>query len=160
MASWGELQQVESVDVADVDSGDVPDGLEELDVLLRIDDEGAAFEGEFGASACLVVSGLQGALEVLEGADALEEGHDLLGLFVVVDLVVDDQWEFRDLLDFVAAGVNQRHKGGGGDGGGKGVAFLLDIHATVPSSVCAQRGEHASFTALVAESTLATAVGS
>ncbi len=155
----GELEEVKSVDVDEVDAGEVASGSLDGLVLLTVDDQGAAAEDIARVSHLALAGsdllGVTGSLEVLSGAEVLEGSEESLG---GVDVeAVNDEGELGNVADAVAAGKNQRSDGGGSDGGGNGMSLLVGVDLSVPSSVGLEGGEHSALAALVAESTLAGA---
>lgn len=99
-------------------------------------------------------------LRVGECADFLENFHGFFGFLDAFDGVADDEGEFRDGLDAVAASLDQGGDCGGGNGGDDGVALLLDVDLAVPAAPDLGRGEHAAAAAHVSEGSLAGTVGS
>ena len=136
LATRSELSEVQTVHVADLDSGNVAEGLGELDVLMGVDHQGTL--SQFVSSAShLALAGSESLVlddlgDVFVGAESLQEANGVLGLFIALELVVDDQWKLRDVFNTVASGHNQGKQGGGGQGGGHCVSFLLQVHFSVP----------------------------
>lgn len=159
LASGGEFEEVESVDVGDGDSGDVSEGLGEFDIFSADDNEGTS-AGGVSVVSHLASAGSEGAggddsLDVVEGADSAEPGDGILGSLNVLDGVVEHEGQLVDVVYSVTAGLDEGHDGGGSDGGAHSVTLLGHVNATVPSSPGLQRGEHATLSAHVTEGTLA-----
>lgn len=162
VAAGGELEEVESVDVADFDAGDVSGGLGDESVFVGEDDQGAlpAFVPSVSVLA-LAGSDLAGVSDFVEfgfEAESLEDGDEVAG--AVDGEGVDDEGHFGHLVDSVSSGEHQRGHGGGGDGGGHGVSPLGQVDLPVPSSPGGGRVEHPSTSAHVTERSLAGSVGS
>ena len=118
LATGGELSQVQTVHVADLDAGNVAEGLGELDVLVGEDDQGTLSEFVSSASHFALAGSKSLVLDdfgdVFVGSESLEETDGILGLFVALELVINDQRKLRDVLDSVASGHDQGKQGGGG----------------------------------------------
>lgn len=160
VAAGGELEEVEGVDGAGLDAGDVAEALDEVLAvgLGVVDDEGAAALA-VAAAAELALAGaeLLGALDLVEvsaGADGAEQrGGDggLDGGVGADDLGVDDEGHLGNGHDLVAAGHQQRSDGGGGEGGAGRVALLALVDLDVPLAPDLGGSEHAAGAAHVTE---------
>jgi hypothetical protein len=156
VTSGGELEKVESVDTAGVDSGQVTGGSLEEGVLVSVDNKGTLGNGEARvshlvlASASLVASGVN---EGGGGTDFVEDVEESLGGVNIEG--VNNEGELGDGINVVTTGKNQRSAGGGSEGRGDGVSLLGGVDLSVPLSPGAEGGEHASLSAHVTESTLA-----
>lgn len=127
MAAGRQLEQVERVDRAGLHAGDVAEALGQLLAvhLGVVDDERAAALTVPPASQ-LTLSGaeLLGLLDLLNvgtGTDGLQERYGSGGLGVGTTLEsgrVDDERNFGDGGDLVAAGKEKRGQSGGGEGRG------------------------------------------
>lgn len=162
VTAGGELEKVEAVDAAQLDAGQVAEGL--LDAVVgRVDDQGSAAHG-VTAVTHLTLSGadllrLVGLLHVVEGAD---RGQDVLGrrgLLGGFHGCLQDQGDLGDLVDGVAAGHDEGGDCGGGEGRGDRVALLVDVDLLVPLAPGLGGGEHAPSAAHVSEGTLPRAGG-
>ena len=120
VTTGSELEEVEGVHGAGLDTGDVAEGLDKrLAVGLRVvDDERAAALAEAAVTELTLtgtdLAGLLDLGEVGTGAEGLEEGDGSLGLgdgVVLEGFGVDDERDLGDLSDAVAAGEEE-----GGDG--------------------------------------------
>lgn len=161
VTTGSELEEVQSGDGANVDTGEVSSGSLDGGVVVTVDDQGSLADGEatisnlaVAGSGVLVVANageVTGDTEVVEG---LEEGGGLLGVEVV-----NNKGELGDTVDLVASGHDKRTAGGGSEGGGDSVSLLVEVNLSVPFSLDLERGEHATFTAHVTEGTL-TGTGS
>lgn len=136
LATGGELSQVQTVHVADLNAWNVAEGLGELDILVGEDDQGTF--SEFVSSAShFALAGSESLVlddfgDVFVGSESLEETDGILGLFIALELVIDDQRKLRDVLDAVTSGHDQGKQGGSGQGGSDGVSSLLEVHFSVP----------------------------
>jgi hypothetical protein len=162
LAAGGELEQVQPVHVHDLNTGHISESLHQLGVLVEVNNEGS-----LSHSVPLVpeapVTGpdapaVHHLLDVLEGADSLQEGHRVLGSLVGLELVLNHQRDLGDRADSVSSGQNERHHAAGSDRRGGSVSLLLGVHSSVPPSPRSQGSEHASLPAHVAERTLATSM--
>jgi hypothetical protein len=161
VTAGGEVEEVQGVDVGGVEAVDVAEGGDALGVG---EDEHGAAAVDVAAVAHLAAAGadLAGssdAVDVVVGADGGEEGEGFLGLAVVLDGVVNDEGDFGDVLDLVAAGLDEAGDGGSGEGGDDGVALLVVVDLTMPAAVSLGGGEHTTATAHVAEGTSTAGLG-
>lgn len=136
VSTRGELEEVEGVDVAGLDTGNVAESLEELLTVLGgvVDDEGTtALDVAAVPQLTLTGAELAGVLDLLNiggGTDGLEKVDGLGGLLqgtVGEGGAGDDEGNLRDGADAVAAGEEKGSAGRGSDGrnGGETPAKLL-----------------------------------
>ena len=163
VSTRGELEQVQSPDVDELDTGEVAEGLDDT-VILVIDNE--------GTTALTVAAVPQLALSSTELArvgdlddigvslESLEESDGLLGLGESLDFGGDDEGDFLDLLDAVATGEDERWEGRSGKGRNNSESALVLVDLDVPLAPGLGRREHATATAHVTKGSLARAVGS
>jgi len=157
MTTRGKLEEVESVDVASINTGEVSCGSLHVVVLIVVHKKGSLSHGETRVTVLSMtiahLLGLADTVEVSltsEDIDGLEESASLLGVEGVTD-----KRKFGGLHDTVTAGKNKRGTGRGGEGRSDGVSLLVDVDLAVPFSPDLEGSEHASLTALVTESGLA-----
>lgn len=182
----GELEEVEGVDVAGLDTGDVAESLDELLAILGrvVDDERtAALDVAAVPQLTLASAELAGVLDLLDlggGTDGVEEVDGLGGLLegtVGEGGAGDDERDLGDGTDTVATGEEKGSAGRSSDGGNGGetpvllsaflslhlLAFwlcvlLAKVDLLVPLAPDLGGREHATGTALVTEGGLASAV--
>lgn len=157
------LSDVKSVDVDDVGSGDVSEGLSE-GITSVVNNDQWSSSGLVSSVSELTVTGSHllgtgNSLEVGIGSASLEHSKGLLGSGNLGDGVVEDQWELGDTHHSVTSGHDEGGTGGGGNGGGKGMSSLVDIDLSVPPSPGVQWMGHSSLSTHVTESTLTGSVG-
>ena len=161
VTAGGELEEVKSVDVNEVDSGEVSGGSLDGLVLLSVDDQGALSQDVSGVSELDLSDshsiGLASLLEVLGGAEVLEGGQESLGGVDVEG--VNNEGELGGAEDSVASGENERSHSGGSNSSSDGVSLLVGVDLSVPSSVGLEGSEHSTLSALVTEGTLAGSGG-
>jgi hypothetical protein len=161
VTTGGELEEVESVDVASVNTGEVPGASLDVRVTVSIDDQGSLAHGESGVAVLsLSVSHLLGfadSVEVLLGTELVEDGEETTGGGSVERL--GDEGELGDIVDTVTTGHDERSASGGGEGGSDGVSLLVGVDLSVPFSPDLEGSEHATLAALVTEGGLAGTVG-
>lgn len=163
VTTWGELSQVESVDIADFNAWDVSDGLEEGGVFVVVDEEWSLSESVSSVSE-LTLSwsdglGVDDSFNIIISTESLEESNDFLGLGSTFDLVINDQRKVGDVVDSVTSGKDERSDSGGSQSGSDGVSLLLDVDLSVPSSPGLQWSEHSTFSAGVSEGSLSGSAG-
>ena len=158
----GELEDVESVHIADIDTGDVTGSLGDLSIGIIVDDEGTLGHDVSGSSeladtnsGVLVVLDLE---ELLTGTELGEGIDEILGLGGGVE-TVDDKGELGDVVDLVATGHHERSASRGGESGSDGVSSHGDVALSVPLSPDLKGSEHTGLSAHVTEGSL-TSTGS
>lgn len=162
VATWGELEEVQAVDGAGLNTGQVAESKSEiLAVLLGGVDDERTTSLAMAASSDLTLTGtgLLGKLDFLgicAGTDGLEELEGCGGLY---DSTVgeggarDDEGNLGDGGDTVTAGEEKRSAGGGGEGGSNSESLLTKVQLGMPLPPHLGRSEHATTSAHV------TAVG-
>jgi hypothetical protein len=157
----GELEEVKSVDIDEVNAWEVSSGSLDGIVLLSVDDQRTLSENVSGVSHLALANsdslGLAGLLEVLTSTEVLEGSKEGLGGVDVEG--VNDEGELGSSEDSVSTGEDQRSDGGGGNGSSDGVSLLVGVDLSVPSSVGLEGSEHSTLSALVTEGTLAGSGG-
>lgn len=137
----GELEQVQGVDVAGLDTGHVAEALDELLAVGGgvVDDQGtaalavaAATELALTGAELLGVLGLEDIGGGTDGAQELESSGSLGSSSTLEDGGVDNQGDLGDLGDLVTTGQQKRSDSRGGDGRSDGVAPLSLRHLDVP----------------------------
>jgi len=158
VATWSQLSQVKSVDIADFNTWDVSDGSEESDVFVVVNEKWALTELVSSVSELAFTSSddlsVGNSFNIFVGTESLQESNDVSGLFDTFDLVVNNQWEVGDTADSVASSQNERSQSGSSQGSSDGVSLLLDVDFSVPSSPGLQWSEHSTFSTRVGEGTL------
>lgn len=152
----GELEEVEAVNVAGVNSTEVASGTLDGGVVVSVDNKRSLSESEAGGSeftntsAGVLVSA--DSSEIILGTELVEGGEE--GLGVVKVQVVDDEREFRDVLNEVTTGLNERSASGGSEGRGDSMSLLVNVDLSVPFSPDLEGSEHTSLSAHVTEGSL------
>lgn len=162
VSTGGELEEVEAVDVAELDAGEVAEGLLDT-VVVGVDDQRTTTEG-VAAVAHLALAGtdllgIGGLLDIGEGTN---RGEDVLGgrgLLGGLNGVVEDKGDLGDLVDAVSTGHDEGGDSGGGEGRGDGVTLLGGVDLLMPLAPGLGGVEHTSTAAHVAEGTLSGAGG-
>jgi len=103
------LEEVESVNTADINSGQVAGGKLDLGVGISVDDEGSSSVGETSISVLSLSSshflGLADALEVGLGSEGVKGGEESTGGVHVE--AVGNEWEFGDIHNSVSLGEDE-----------------------------------------------------
>jgi len=156
VTTGGELEQVKSVDIAHINTGEVTGTSLDVGVLVTVDDKGTLGHLETGVSLLVGTSthglGSANSLQVLSGTDGFEGGEEGLGGVNVKG--INDEGELGNLVDVVTSGQNEGSDSGGSEGRGDGVSLLVDVDTSVPLSPDLEGSEHATLTAHVTESSL------
>jgi len=157
----GELEEVESVDVASVNSGHVSSVLGDVGVVVVVDNEGSSSDGESGVShLTLTVSHGLGSTDSGEIGSGTVRGEGLehgTGGLSRVD--VGNHGEFGDGVSSVSSGENEGSASGGSEASSDGVSLLVGVNLSVPFSPGSERGEHATLSAHVTEGSLSSSGG-
>jgi hypothetical protein len=145
----GELEEVEGVDVAALDTGDVAEGLEELLAVLGrvVDDQGAAtLDVATVPQLTLTGAELAGVLDLLDIGGGTDGGEEVDGLGGLLHGTVgeggagDDERDLRDGTDAVATGEEKGSAGRGSNGGNggetpeKNVSFPISVISVICDS--------------------------
>lgn len=162
MSSRSELKKTESLNIQNIDSGDVTESSGAISILT-VDNNWSelllvlvvAHLSLSGASAL----GSVHPFDISPDMRAAEEGNSLLGLAERLDLVRNDEWDFSDLVDDVTASLEKSGNTGSGDGGANGKTLLGEVDTTVPAAPDFEGSEHVTTTAHISESSLARTVG-
>ena len=161
VTTGGEHEEVKSVDVASVNSGQVTGVSGDVGIVVIVNDQGSLSHGESGVShlTLSVSDGLGGtdSGEIGTGSDGGEGGEHGTGGLSRVD--IGNKGELGARLNSVSSGENERGTSGGSEGGGNGVSLLVGVNLSVPLSPGTEGGEHASLSAHVTESSLSSSGG-
>jgi hypothetical protein len=156
VTTWGELDDVKSTDVADIDSWQISGGSSNLNTLIVIDDEWSLLQDVLGVSIfTLSVSErfmVSHFVEVVTNSEVVESGDERLGVWNVE--AVENEWELWDVLDLMTSGHHERSNCGGGKSSCDSVASLGEIDSSVPLSPDLEWSEHSGLSAHVTESGL------
>jgi len=162
----GELEEVQSVYVASINTLDVAEGSDERIVsasFLVVDEERSSALNITSASGFTLTSteavGVLHSLQVSIEAEERKEGNGILGLGDGVNVgISNNERDFCEGIDAVSAGLNERCKGRSRKCGTGGKSALTFADLNVPSSPNFGRCEHASSSAHVTESSLSGSV--
>jgi len=156
MSSWSELEDVESMDIASVNTWQVSSGSLEFIISFVVDDKWSLSQDVSSVSEFTLtgsgVSGLSDLGEIISDTEGAEGGEE--GFSGTISEVVDDEWELWDVLNEMTSSHNKRGNGGSCEGSGNSMSSLGDINLSVPSSPDFKWGEHSSFSAHVTEGSL------
>lgn len=158
----GELEEVEGLNGAGLDTGDVLESPDDT-LVLGVDDEGTP-PLPVPPVPHLTLTGPDlprvGNLgDVGVGSDSLEELDGSLGLVGGLDGRREDEGDLLDLLDPVASGEDKRGESRGSEGRSNGVSSLVLVHLDVPLPPGLGGSEHSTTSAHVTESGLARSLG-
>lgn len=166
VTTWGELEEVESVDGAGLDTWDVAESADKfLAVLLWLVDDERSTTLLVATTPQLALAGTQlaGVLDLLElrsSTDGVEESDGSRGLLdgTTEGRGRNDEWDLWDGGDVVTAGEEQSSAGRGSDGRGSSETLLAKVDLLVPLAPDLGGSEHATRTTLVTERGLASTV--
>lgn len=158
----GELEEVEGLDGAGLDTGNVLESPDDT-LVLGVNDEGTP-PLPVPPVPHLTLTGPDlprvGNLgDVGVGSDSLEELDGSLGLLGGLDGRREDEGDLLDLLDPVASGEDKGGESRGSEGRSNGVSSLVLVHLDVPLPPGLGRGEHSTTSAHVTERGLAGSLG-
>jgi hypothetical protein len=153
-----QLEKVEATDVHHLNTWQVTKGFDDATVVI-VDDEGtAALAVATIAHFSLTSTKLArvGDLyNVAIRAEGLEKCYRLLGLAERLNGIADNERNFLDLFDAVAASEDEGGKRGRGEGRNGSKAALVLVHLDVPSTPGLRGCEHPTTTTHVTERGLA-----
>lgn len=113
VTTGGELEEVESVDVASVNTGEVPGASLDVRVTVSVDDQGSLADGESGVAVLSVsvshLLRLADSVEVLLGSELVESVEESAGRAGVDG--VGDERKLGHIVDTVTTGHNQGSAG-------------------------------------------------
>jgi hypothetical protein len=163
VATRGEVEQVQALDIGNINAREVAEGLDDLRALSAVDNEGS-LAVDVAAAAHLPLAGadangILGLISISGGTELLEDLDGLSCLLNGLGGVGNDERKLGDILHAVAAGEDEGRDGGGSEGGGDGHTAEVNVDAAVPAAPDLGGRKHASATAHVAEGSLAGAVG-
>lgn len=161
VSSGGELEDVETLDGAELNTGNVAESLDNTGVLV-VDDKGTTALG-VAAVADLANAGTNlarvGDLDnVVVGVDSLEESDSLLGLGQALGGVGNDEGDLLELLNAVTTGEDERGDGSGSQSRCGSVTLLVLVGLDEPSAPQLGWGEHVTTTDHVTEGGLTGSV--
>jgi len=161
VTTGGELEEVKSVNRADINTSEVSSGLLKRWVLVTVDNKGTLSHDETGVSHLTGSAsgslGLADSLEVFLSTEFVQSLEEILGLLDVEG--VNDERKLRDVHNSVTSGEDKRGNGGSGQSRGDGVSLLVDIDSLVPLSPDLEGSEHSTLTAHVTEGSLTRSAG-
>lgn len=151
MTTRSELEDVESVDIANINTRQVASILGKITIIIVVDDKrtlaqnitgGSEFTNtSSGVSVVLDLKELIGAAELVEGVE------DILGLLTSES--INNKREFWDRVNLMATSHNERSASRGSEGRGNGMSSLGDVALSVPFSPNLKGSEHTGLSALV-----------
>ena len=156
VTTWGELEDVKSVDVAGIDTWEVSSGLLDTGGLVSVHDKWTLSHDVSGVSVFTSsgsdLLGSSDLSEIITSSEALESSEEGLGVWK--GKVVNDKWELWDLVDVVTSSHDKWGAGGSGKSGGNGMSSLSDVSLCVPFSPDLKWSEHSGLSAHVTEGSL------
>ena len=115
MATGGEVQEVQSVNIGGLNTGNVSESLGEFNVLVGVHDQrsflnsvSSVSEFSFSSSQRLSVAN---SLDIGIGTNSLKELNGILGLLVALKSVINNERELGDALNSVTSGGDEREEG-------------------------------------------------
>jgi len=161
VAAGRQTPQVQLLHVEQGDAGNVTEGL--TNAVVPVVDDARTQPRHATTVAHLTFARAEAParadlLDVLPSADLSQQSYSLLRLLKGLDLVVDDQRHFRDLLDLVTLGHDQGGYARGGDGAAEGISLLVGVDAVMPAAPRLGRSEHPTPAAHVTERALTGSV--
>lgn len=148
------------MDTANINSGKITGSSLDLGVFLTINDKGSFAENKARVSHfSLTCSGMLEVASTPQIASCARVLKRLEKSLCAINVkAINNQWKFWNIIDSVTTGLNEWSNSRGSQCWGNCMSLLVDINLSVPSSPNLERGEHATFTALVTEGTLTWSV--
>lgn len=95
LTTRSQLEEVHSVDVAEINSGDVSEGLNHLGVIIGIDEQGSSSLNESSVSHFSFTGSqflaLNDSDDIIIDVESLQESDGILGSFDTFEFIFDDQ---------------------------------------------------------------------
>ena len=111
VTSGGQLEEVESADVSNFNSGDVSQSLDQRNVSSTVDDKRSASASVSSVSKFSLSSsdldGVDDFLDISPSSNILQESNSLLGSLDLFGGVRHNEREFRDGINSVSSGLNE-----------------------------------------------------
>jgi len=163
VSTRGELEKVQTSNLAQVDTRDVAEGTSETALVVVVDHKRATTLDVTTVTPLALTSadaaGGNDTLDIVVGTDGLKALDSLLGLLDLSDrIVAKNKRDLRDVLDLVTTG---NHEGGdcrSSDGRDNSIATELQVHTTVNATESGLGRVHVTTTSHVTEGSLTTAV--
>lgn len=157
----GELEEVESVHGAGINTGEVSGSLLDRWVLISIDDKRSLSHDKAGVSHLSGTAssglGFSDSVEILLSTKFVQSLEQILGSLNVEG--VENERKFGNIHNSVTSGKNKRGNSRSSQSRGDGVSLLVDIDSLVPLSPGLKRSEHSTLTAHVTEGSLSGSAG-
>jgi hypothetical protein len=154
VSTGSELQEVETVNLLEVNTGQVAEGTGDT-VVLGVDNKRTETSNVTTSShltnTTTELLGVSGLFDISVSADSLEGGDSLLGALDRFVSAVDDEGEFGDGTNGVTTGHDQRRESRGSESRGNGESLLVGVDLFVPLSPGLGGSEHATGSAHVTE---------
>ena len=107
MSSGGELEEIESADVNSLNTGDVSQGSDKRNVLSTVDNKWSSSGSVSSVSEFTETSsnldGVGNFLDIIESSDISKESDGFFSSFNSFDCIVNDEWEFWNLVESVSS---------------------------------------------------------
>ena len=156
VTTGSELEDVKSVDIADINTRQVASILGKITIVIVVDNKRTLAQNITGGSEFTnTSSGVSVVLDLKELIGATELGEsveDILGLLTSES--INNKREFWDRVNLMATSHDERSASRGSEGRGNGVSSLGDVALSVPLSPDLKWGEHTGLSAHVTEGSL------
>merc|ERR1719378_26153 len=161
MTARAQLEEVQSVDFEQLNSGNVAESLTDTMIFIVDDQRSAAHSvssvPQFALS-CSDFLRVNTFLDIIISTQPLQEGNSGLGFCQTLH-ARDNQRNFWDVLNLVSTGHDKGRKSGCGNARDGCVSPLVLVDVSVPSAPDSGWGKHASTSAHIPESSLTRSVG-
>jgi len=159
----GELEKVETSDLAEIDTRDVTEGTGQAALVVVVDHKRTTTLDVTTTTPLALAStdATRGddTFDIIVSTDGLEALDGILGLLDLGDRVVaDHDGDLLDVLDAVAASDHEGGDGRSSDGRDDGIATELQVHTTVDATEGGLGRVHVTTTSHVTESSLTATV--
>jgi hypothetical protein len=162
MSTRSELEKVEGINWAELNTREVTETLDETRVVL-VAHKWAATHGVATVTPLTTASakllGGSALLNIIVSTDSLKDLDSGLGLVNGLNVVSDNKWDLWELAHFVTTCLNESWESRSSESRSGSITALVFIDAAVPSAPYLGWGEHATLAAHVTEGTLTGSVG-
>lgn len=96
LTTRGQLEEVHSVNVTEINSGNISESLYHLDVIIGIDDQGSSSLNESSVSHFSFTGSqffaLNNSDNIIIDVESFQESNGILGSFTIFEFIFNNQW--------------------------------------------------------------------
>jgi hypothetical protein len=161
VTSRGELQDVKSVDVANINTGDVSSSLGNIVIIITINEEGTLSHDISRVSVFADTGsdflGGSDLFEIISDTELLEDLEEIVSLLLVKS--INNHGELSNIFNGVSTSHNERSASGSSEGRGNSVSSLVDVALGMDLSPDLEGSKHTGLSSHVTEGSLTRSGG-